>query len=177
MGWNQGTRQITSFANSSRRQVNIIKSYSQIDKATLKSACERLCKPGGVDSQTLAAKLAFKQYMAEHRVKILHYHFDNRCFHDNAFWQACHDARQQLTFCGVNAHFQNGIAEQDIQDLSESARKQLLHTCACWPEVVHFALWPYALWNAAYLHSNLPVLEDGTSRLELFSSIQVGSYL
>jgi hypothetical protein len=40
---------------------------------------------------------------------------------------------------------------------------------------VHFALWPYALRNAALLHNTLPVLEDGTSRLELFSSIQVGS--
>jgi hypothetical protein len=34
-----------------------------------------------------------------------------------------------------------------------------------------------ALQNAAYLHNNLPVLEDDTSRLELFSSIQVGSNL
>jgi hypothetical protein len=39
------------------------------------------------------------------------------------------------------------------------------------------ALWPYALQNAAYLHNNLPVPEDGTSRLELFISIQVGSNL
>jgi hypothetical protein len=76
-----------------------------------------------------------------------------------------------------NTHFQNGIAEQAIQDLSESARKQLLQACAHWPEAVHFALWPYALQNAVYLHNNLPVLEDGTSRLELFSSIQVGSNL
>ncbi len=75
----------------------------------------------------------------------------------------------------MNAHFQNGIAERAIRDLSESARKQLLHVCACWPAVVHFALWPYALRNAALLHNNLPMLEDGTSRLELFSSIQVGS--
>jgi hypothetical protein len=29
--------------------------------------------------------------------------------------------------------------------------------------------------DAAHLHNNLPVLEDGTSRLELFSSIHVGS--
>jgi hypothetical protein len=35
--------------------------------------------------ETLAAKLAFKQYAAEHGVKILHYHCDNRRFHDNAF--------------------------------------------------------------------------------------------
>jgi hypothetical protein len=52
MGWYQGTRQITSFANSTRRQVDITKSYGQIDKATLKSASERFCKPRGVDSQT-----------------------------------------------------------------------------------------------------------------------------
>jgi hypothetical protein len=29
IGWDQGARQITSFANSTRRQVNIIKSYGQ----------------------------------------------------------------------------------------------------------------------------------------------------
>ncbi len=52
MGWNQGTMQITLFANSAGCQVDIIKSYGQINKTTLKSACERFCKPGGVDSQT-----------------------------------------------------------------------------------------------------------------------------
>jgi hypothetical protein len=50
--WNQGAKQIPLFANSARCQINIIKSYGQIDKAILKSACERFCKPGGVDSQT-----------------------------------------------------------------------------------------------------------------------------
>jgi hypothetical protein len=48
---------------------------------------------------------------------------------------------------------------------------------ASWPEAVHFALWPYALRNAAHLHNNLPVLEDSTSRLELFSLISAGSNL
>jgi hypothetical protein len=54
MGWNQGARQITLFANSAGCQIGIIKSYGQINKATLKSACERFCKPGGVGSQTRA---------------------------------------------------------------------------------------------------------------------------
>jgi hypothetical protein len=84
-------------------------------------------------NKTLAAKLAFKQYTAELGVKILLYHCNNVRFHDNAFRQACHDARQQFTFCGVNAHFQNGIAEQAIRDLLESAWKQLLHARARWP--------------------------------------------
>jgi len=102
--------------------------------------------------ETVAAKRAFETFAAQHGVQIKHYHF-----------------------CGVNAHFQNGIAERSIRDLSESARKQLLHARARWPAAVHFALWPYALRNAALLHNNLPVLEDGTSRLELFSSIRVGA--
>ena len=92
----------------------------------------------------------------------------------HAWKQLCKASHQRLTFCGVNDHFQNGIAERAIWDLSESARKQLLHARACWPAAVHFALWPYALRNATLLHNSLPVLEDGTSRLELFSSIQVG---
>ncbi len=124
--------------------------------------------------ETIAAKRAFEAFAAEHGVKIQHYHCNNGRFFDNAFKQACHDARQQLTFCSINAHFQNGIAEGSIRDLSESARKQLLHARACWPQAVHFALWPYALRNAALLHNSLPVLEDSTSRLELFSSICVG---
>jgi hypothetical protein len=80
-------------------------------------------------------------------------------------------ATNHFIFCGVNAHLQNGIAKRMIQDLSESAHKQLLHARACWPAAVHFALWPYTLCNAALLHNSLQVLEDGLSRLELFSSI------
>ena len=126
-------------------------------------------------TETLAAKRAFKTFAAEHGVRIQHYHCNNGHFYDNAFKQAYHDARQQLTFCVVNAHSQNGITKRSICDLSESACKQLLHARARWPQAVHFALWPYALRNVALLHNTLPVLEDGTSRLELFSSICVGS--
>jgi len=126
-------------------------------------------------AESLGAKRAFETFATKHGVKILHYHCNNGRFHDNAFKQACHNARQQLTFCSVNVHFQNGIAERSIRDLLESARKQLLHARARWPQAVHFALWPYALHNAALLHNTLLVLEDGTLRLELFSSIHVGS--
>jgi hypothetical protein len=77
-------------------------------------------------NKTIKAKRAFKQFAADHSVKILHYHCNNGKFADNAFKNSCKQLRQRLTFCGVNAHFQNGIAEHAICYLSETARKQLL---------------------------------------------------
>jgi hypothetical protein len=81
MGWNQGARQITSFANSAQCQVKIIKSYGQINKATLKSACERFCKPGGVDSQTRTKQnntmmniFLAKSLAADTQARLLTYH-------------------------------------------------------------------------------------------------------
>lgn len=87
----------------------------------------------------------------------------------------CESNWQQLTFCGVNAHFQNGIAEQAIQDLQESAQKQLLHANSRWPAAVHQALWPYTLRNMMAMHNTPPAMEDGTLRLEHFSGIRVGT--
>ena len=124
--------------------------------------------------ETISEKLAFEQYAGDHGVTILHYHADNGRFADNAFKASCEASQQQLTFCGVNAHFQNGIAERAIRDLQESARKQLLHASSRWPTAMHLSLWPYALRNAMAMHNSLPVLDDGTSRLELFSGIRVG---
>ena len=48
---------------------------------------------------------------------------------DNGFIQACKDNNQGIAYCGVNAHFQNSIAEKRIQDLREQARTMLLLWC------------------------------------------------
>ena len=105
---------------------------------------------------------------------ILHYHADNGQFCDNSFQAACKQGGQRLSFCGVNAHFQNNRAKKSIRDLSESARNQLLYAQASWPSAIHLSLWPYALRTAVALHNTLPTLEAEVSRLELFSSIRVG---
>jgi hypothetical protein len=67
--------------------------------------------------ETMDAKRAFEHFDKQHGVRILHYHCDNGQFADNAFKNSCRAKGQQLTFCGVNAHFQNGIAEKAIRDL------------------------------------------------------------
>jgi hypothetical protein len=54
MGWTKGTKQITTFTNHDGKSIDIIKNYGQIDKVTLKTACEQFCKAGEIDSQTRA---------------------------------------------------------------------------------------------------------------------------
>ncbi len=67
-------------------------------------------------AETMLAKQLFEKFAAEYGVCILHYHCDNGQFADNAWKQSCKASCQQLTFCGVNANFQNGIAERAIWD-------------------------------------------------------------
>ena len=71
--------------------------------------------------KTLRAKHAFERFATEHGVRVAHYHCDNGRFADTLFRLDCEQQQQKLTFCGMNAHFQNGIAKQAIRDLSESA--------------------------------------------------------
>jgi hypothetical protein len=54
MGWTKGTKQITTFTNCDGKSIDIIMNYGQIDEATLKTACERFCKAGEIDSQSCA---------------------------------------------------------------------------------------------------------------------------
>jgi hypothetical protein len=54
MGWNKGTKQITTFANCGGTLVDLIKCYRKINKGTLKIACEGFCKAGEVDAESHA---------------------------------------------------------------------------------------------------------------------------
>ncbi len=54
MGWNQGTKQITTHQNSAETAIDIIKCYGRINKATLKASCERFCRAGEVEAETRA---------------------------------------------------------------------------------------------------------------------------
>ena len=77
--------------------------------------------------ETVMAKHAFESLVDQHGVKILHYHANNRRFADNASITDCKAQRQGLSYCGINAHFQNGIAEHRIRDLQEQTRTSMLY--------------------------------------------------
>jgi hypothetical protein len=67
--------------------------------------------------ETVKAKTAFEAFAHSHGVRIKHYHADNGRFADKAFRESVVNCQQTISFCGVNAHWQNGIAEKRIRDL------------------------------------------------------------
>jgi hypothetical protein len=81
MGWNKGTKQITTFANRGGTAVDLIKCYGQINKASLKIACKRFCKAGKVDAEsyakqnnTMMAICLASSLTAEAQARLLTYH-------------------------------------------------------------------------------------------------------
>ena len=121
--------------------------------------------------ETLAAKASFERYAERHGVKVQSYQADNGRFSETAFMQAIKEANQTITFCGVNAHFQNGVAERRIRSLQDQARTMIIHAQHRWPSAIDAHLWPYALRTANEVFNNAPTVnrEDMKSPIELFS--------
>ena len=69
------------------------------------------------------------------------------------FLQDIKDNAQQIIFCGVGAHHQNGIAEKKIRDLVKNARTQLIQAMHLWPGVIKKVLWPLALMAVVRSHN------------------------
>jgi hypothetical protein len=68
---------------------------------------------------TLLAKKVFKAYTASYGVTVKNHHADNRRFAERKFLNHAEQQGQGISLCGANAHFQNGIAEKRIRDLTE----------------------------------------------------------
>ena len=95
--------------------------------------------------ETIEGKTAFEKYAQDRGVTVLNYHADNGVFRAHKWVDACRSKQQGLTFAGVNAHHQNGLAERRIRELQELTRTMLIHANKRWPKVATANLWPYAL--------------------------------
>lgn len=95
--------------------------------------------------ETLQAKATFERYAKQRGVLIQHYHADNGTFAANDWVRDCYSKQQGLTFASVNAHHQNGKAENRIRQLQDMARTMLIFAAKRWPEAVTTNLWPYAI--------------------------------
>ena len=67
--------------------------------------------------ETLEGKEAFERYSMSHGVQIKGYHADNGIFRAHKWVNNCNAKHQTLSFSGVGAHHQNGIAERRIKTL------------------------------------------------------------
>ena len=123
--------------------------------------------------ETVQAKHAFERAAEQRGVKILHYHADNGRFADNAFIADCNAQSKSLSYCGVNAHFQNGIAERRIRDLQEQTRTCILYAMNKWKRMILICLWPYAMRHANDVANSTPRKSEDSSPIERFTGVPV----
>lgn len=125
--------------------------------------------------ETIKGKQAFERCASEYGIKIKHYHADNGIFKAKAWVNQCATQGQRLTFAGVNAHHQNGVAEKRIRDLQDLARSSLIHANKRWPQAITANLWPYAFRMANKILNETALLRDpaGRSALQLFADTSV----
>ena len=119
--------------------------------------------------ETLKAKVAFERMAALHHVVVSGYRADNGRFADAGFINACNASSQVIDFCGVNAHFQNGIAESNIRCLQSATRTALLHAMRHWPEMIALELWPLALLEITRVGNLLRFDKNGLPPLAHFA--------
>jgi hypothetical protein len=105
---------------------------------------------------TVEAKLAFERITSSHSVTIKHYHADNGLIHTKKFKTSVSRAGQTLSFCGVNAHHQNGKPENKIKDVTTGGRTALLHAAHRWPKAINASLWPASLKHYTNLRNSMP---------------------
>ena len=121
----------------------------------------------GISSEeTLESKLAYKRVLASYNITVKSYHADNLRFNDSNFTGSCIKGGQQISFCGVGAHHQNGIAEARVKEVSYATRTLLLHAKRKWLGVITTVLWSYALQAAVDSHKRLSLDEEVLSPLE-----------
>ena len=110
--------------------------------------------------KTLKAVRSFKEFAMSRGVLIKAYHADNGAFKANKWVDHCRANSQALTFAGVNAHHQNGLAERRIRELQDMTRSMLIHANHKWNKAITTNFWPYAMRMANGIMNETPNLLD-----------------
>jgi transposase InsO family protein len=114
------------------------------------------CQKSISAEDTIRGKLLFEQEAADSGVRIKKYHSDNGIFSSAQFKAHCKLMKQKLTFSGVGAKFQNGVAENAIKTVCNMARANMLHATMQWPGFSFLDLWPFAIAYAVWVHNIYP---------------------
>jgi hypothetical protein len=142
-----------------------VEQFSRLGFVHLKKTC--------LGEETLDAKIAVEGFARSLNVKVQHYHADNRRFCENMWVNNVKKEGQMISFCSVNAHFQNRVAERWIKDLSDWAWTSLLHAKERWSKAISVHLWPYAVWHQNDVYNATRKESKRASPIEIFSNMTV----
>jgi hypothetical protein len=122
-------------------------------------------------SKTLLAKHAYKRFLVSLGVESKAYDADNCRFADKGFRDDCTSSNQMITFCGVESHHQNGIADRKIKDITLGGQTLLLHGKRMFPKYISTILWPFAVKCYKDRLNNLVHRADGQTPYETLPSL------
>ena len=109
--------------------------------------------------------------LAQANWNVLHYHANNGRFSDNGFVEAINSKYQNITFCGVGAHHQNGIVENKNKLIMNGARTLLLHGIRMWPQMIDKIFWPFFIKAVAGTHNSLQVDHKGRTPSSIVNGV------
>ena len=107
-------------------------------------------------AKTVEAAQQFEQIAKSNGVTIKHYNANNGLFDTHKFKAKVAIINQTMSFCGVNAHHQNGKGDNWVKEITTGTRTLLLHAAHRWPNTIHSSLWPAAMKNYTNLFNSLP---------------------
>jgi transposase InsO family protein len=124
-------------------------------------------------SATVRAKQCLEAAAADVNGRVKAYHSDNGVFASQEFKDHCSSQQQRITFSGVGAHHQNGVAERGIGTVSRMARSNLLHLMLHWPLRCKVDLWALSMDYAVWIYNRVPLdYLGGLSPNEFWSGIR-----
>eukprot|EP00956_Cyclotella_meneghiniana_P023352 scaffold45380_cov85-Cyclotella_meneghiniana.AAC.1 len=107
-------------------------------------------------SETLRGKQTVERAACDLGFRVKAYHSDNGIFVSSEFQEHCNGLGQKLSYSGVGAHLQNGVAERSIGTVCRLAHANLIHLLLHWPDQCRIYLWPFAMNYAVWIYNRIP---------------------
>jgi hypothetical protein len=103
--------------------------------------------------ELLGSKLEFEEYTTRFGINIKNIRADNGVYTAKVIKYSCTKKQQNLTFCAIGTHWQNGITERFIGSIVQRAQIILLHAMAKWPETITEDMWFFAIRHMVHFHN------------------------